>query len=120
MEKTKEERTKQEKNRLNRQFGKIDKKKKAVAVGLIERAAFMRVELEDMEQDIADNGFTELFSQGNQEPYERLRPMANAYNSMNANYQKIIRQLTALLPKESTSTQKDGDGFDEFVSMRED
>lgn len=120
MEKTKEQRTKQEKTRLNRQFGRIDRKKKAVAAGLIERAAFMRVELEDMELDIAEHGFVEMFSQGDQEPYERLRPMANAYNSMNGNYQKIIRQLTALLPKETANPREDGDGFEEFITVRED
>lgn len=120
MEKTKEQRIKQEKTRLNRQFRDIDRQKKEVAAGLIERAAFMRVELEDMERDIAEHGFVELFSQGDQEPYERLRPMANAYNSMNGNYQKIIRQLTALLPKDTSSPQKDGDGFDDFVCARED
>ena len=51
-EKTKEERIRGEKNRLNRIFRQLPEKKKKLALGLIERAAFMRVELEDLEADI--------------------------------------------------------------------
>lgn len=120
VQKTKEQRIQTEKRRLTRQFGKIDAKKKALVAGLIERAAFMRVELEDIEVDVRDNGFTEMFSQGNQTPYERMRPAANMYNSMNTNYQKIIHQLTSLLPKDRIITEKETDRFDEFVQSRED
>lgn len=117
--KAKEERKKKEKNRLTKQFGQIDKKKKAVVQGLIERAAFMRVELEDIEADIQANGYTEKFSQGNQKPYDRLRPAANMYNSLETNYQKIISQLTGLLPKD-VQKKEDTDGFEDFVNGRED
>lgn len=45
--------------------------------GIIRWAAFMRVTLEDMEKDLDENGFTELFSQSEKlEPYERERPLA--------------------------------------------
>lgn len=119
-EKTKEQRIKTEKNRLNRQFKEINPKKKEIVKGSIERAAFMKVELEDLEADLRENGYTEKFSQGNQEPYDRMRPVANMYNSMSSNYQKIIQQLTGLLPKEKPIEKKSGDDFDEFISSRED
>ena len=78
----------------------------------------MRVSLDDMEEDLNVYGFTEMFQQGGQEPYERERPVAKQYNSMNTSYQKIIKQLTDLLPKQ-VEQQKD-DGFDSFVSERAD
>lgn len=107
-----------EKGRLSKNFAKISGKKKAVIKGLIERAAFMRVSLDNLELDLNEKGFVEQFSQGDQEPYDRKRPVADLYNTMNANYQKIIKQLTDLLPKES-EIQSD-DGFDGFVSERDD
>lgn len=93
--------------------------------GLIQRAAFMRVMLEEIEEDLNENGYTEMFSQSaNQEPYERKRPAADLYNTMNSNYQKIMKQLTDLLPKEPAKEKgKDEeveDGFDGFVNGRED
>ena len=101
-EKTKDGRIKAEERRLTKIYGdlKNDKKMKA-AQGLIRRAAYMRVMLEECESDIVNNGLTEKFSQGeNQEPYDRKRPVADLYSAYNTSYQKIIKQLTDLLPTE--------------------
>jgi len=110
---------KKEVARLRRICSKVDKKRKAAVEGLIQRAAFMRVSLAELEADLLKNGFTEWFSQGDQEPYQRRRPAADFYNSMNTSYQKIMKQLTDLLPKEDPKPSK-GDGFDDFVNSRED
>lgn len=111
-----------EEKRLKRQFNGIDKKAKAVVLGLIENAAFMRVQLRILKDDLSENGVTESFKQSeSQKPYDRKRPQAELYNSMNTNYQKIIKQLTDLLPKpESKSSGKNADdGFFGFVNGRE-
>lgn len=113
-EKTKAERTTTEKNRLNKIYKDISKENKSIIEGLINRAAFMRITLEDMEQDLDENGFVEPFSQSEKlEPYERERPVARLYNTMNKNYQSIIKQLSDLLPKEKV-VEKD-DGFEDFI-----
>lgn len=111
---------KNEEKRLSKIFAGIDAKKRAVIRGLIQRAAFMRVSLAEMEIDLNENGFTELFSQGEQEPYERRRPTADLYNSMNTGYQKIIKQMVDLLPKCEGHKDAENDGFDDFVNGRED
>ena len=118
-EKTKADRIKAEKKRLNTIYKDIEPRKKDTVAGLIERCAYMRVTLEDFEVDLDENGFTEKFSQGNQEPYDRKRPVAEMYQGMNTSYQKAIKQLSDLLPKEVV-VKKDDDGFDDFVSERED
>lgn len=118
-EKTKADRIKAEKKRLNTIYKDIEPRKKDTVAGLIERCAYMRVTLEDFEVDLDENGFTEKFSQGNQEPYDRKRPVAEMYQGMNTSYQKAIKQLSDLLPKEVV-VKNDDDGFDDFVSERED
>lgn len=118
-EKTKDDRISTEKNRLARIYRNLEGAKKAVADGLIERAAFMRVELEDLEADLSINGWTEPFSQGNQEPYDRARPSGQTYNTLNANYQKIIKQLDSMLPKIESSCKQEDDGFEEFINGRD-
>ena len=88
--------------------------------GLIDQAAFMRVECEDMAEDLRENGWTEPFRQSERlEPYDRARPIGQAYNSTNANYQKIIKQLTTLLPKPDTAPRQEDDGFGSFVRERD-
>jgi hypothetical protein len=84
-----------------------------VAQGLIRRAAYMRVMLEECENDIVENGLTEKFSQGDQEPYDRKRPIADMYASLNTSYQKIIKQLTDLLP---TEEKKQADPFLDYIN----
>ena len=77
----------------------------------------MRVALEDFERDIIENGCVEMFSQTDKaEPYERERPVARLYNTMNKNYQSIIKQLSDLLPKELP--KQEDDGFGEFCDSR--
>ncbi|MCI8838146.1 MAG: hypothetical protein HFG74_08805 [Hungatella sp.] len=96
----KEKRIKREENRLKKIFREVEENRKRTVEGLIKRAAFMRVSLEEFEQDLNENGFTEQFQQGEkQDPYDRKRPVADLYNTMNTSYQKIIKQLTDLLPE---------------------
>lgn len=118
--KSKESRIKAEKKRLETNYADLPPARKAVAEGLIYRAAFMRVELEDLEADLLAKGWTELFSQGNQKPYDRARPQGQTYNAVNANYQKVIKQLDSMLPKEDKPAGDPDDGFDDFVSGRDD
>ena len=116
---SKEERIAKEKRRLNTIYKEIEERKKKTVEGLIERCAYMRVTLEDLEKDLDLNGFTEKFSQGNQKPYDRKRPAAEIYQGMNTSYQKGIKQLSDLIPKDTGGNKKD-DGFEEFVNGRED
>lgn len=116
--KTKEERIRGEKNRLIKLFKELPEKKKKLAIGLIERAAFMRVELEDLEEDLKENGWTEPFQQSEKmEPYDRARPQGQTYNTMNTSYQKIMRQLHDMLPVEAAKPKDDG--FEDFISGRD-
>ena len=117
--KTKDERIRGEKSRLNRIYKDIEKNKKKLADGLIERAALMRAECEDLEYDLIENGWTEQFQQSEKlEPYDRARPQGQAYQQLNANYQKVIKQLDALLPQAKQSGRED-DGFADFVNGRD-
>ena len=51
------------------------------------------------------------------EPYDRARPQGQTYQTMNGNYQKIIKQLDAMLPKPEDAPPPD-DGFGKFVEGR--
>ncbi len=100
-------RIKKEESKLKKIFKDLDKNKKRTVEGLIKRAAFMKASLEDFEEDLDMYGFVESFQQGEkQEPYDRKRPVADLYNTMNTSYQKIIKQLTDLLPEGEDETDE--------------
>lgn len=80
----------------------------------------MRVELEELEEDLTEIGWVEMFSQSDKaEPYERLRPKGQAYQSLNGNYQKIIKLLDQFLPPPETKQKNSVDPFDEFIAERD-
>ena len=118
---SKDDRIKKEESRLRRIYTKIDKDNKAIIDGLIRRAAYMRVTLEDWEIDIDENGYFEMFTQSEKtDPYERERPVIRLYNTMNKNYQSIIKQLSDLVPKYEPTPKEEDDGFEDFILGRQD
>ncbi|MDM5155854.1 hypothetical protein QUF88_19275 [Bacillus sp. DX1.1] len=117
---TKEERVRKEILRLKRIYKEMPKDTLLVVEGLIVEAADLRVRLEDIRKDLDENGYDEMFSQSeNQEPYERERPQARRYISMNKNYQSIMKQLGDYVPKIPPEPKKKDDGFDSFVNKRD-
>lgn len=118
-EKSKEERINNEIARLNKIFSDLTEETKSLNEGLINRAAYMLATLQDYEKDLDENGYVEMFSQSEKlASYERERPVARLYNSMNKNYQSIMKQLSDLIPK-SEPKQKN-DGMDDFINNRDD
>lgn len=109
-------RVRREVTRLNKIFaGKTDLEREYIQ-GLVKRAAFIRVQLEDMEKDIAVNGLTEEFKQSPFAPsYTRERPAARLYNGLIKNYQIIMKQLEGFVIK-SPNEQGIDDGFERFCT----
>src|SRR5699024_12370231 len=93
---------------LNRIVSNIARYQMLVVSGLITQAARLRVLLDEMWEDITNGGDYDLFSQSEKvEPYERERPVAKLYNSRDQSYQKVIKQLVELLPKEEQQEATD-------------
>lgn len=111
---TKEERIKKEYNRMKRILKNVPKDKLKVADGVIKRAAFMQVTLEDLEEDINQNGTVESFSQKEGIEYDRERPAARIYNTTIKNYSAACKQLFDLLP-DGDKTKSAADELMEFV-----
>lgn len=116
-EMTKEQMIKKEERRLRKNYRDLPKETLGSVDGLIREAAYMRVQLELYRRDLDQQGYTEMFRQSEKvEPYERERPVARLYNTMNKNYQTIIKQLSDMLPKPKPGKQGEvDDGFDDFV-----
>ena len=97
-EKTKEQRIKQENTRLRGIYKELDENKKKIILPLIQKAAFMHVELEDLQAHIAENGITEEYQNGENQHGRKRSPEADVYIALTKNYTAIIKQLTELAP----------------------
>jgi len=109
----KHERIEEEKKKLTRQFTQLDNKTKKVLSSLIDNAAFMTIELQDLQENIKKNGVTCEYQNGANQWGTKKSPEVEVYNSMIKNYVTIMKQLSDLLPKGSSKTIKDP--FDDFL-----
>lgn len=92
--------------RLKRIYKDLPKNQYEVAMGLIVQAARLRARLDELWEDIQENGETELFSQSEKaEPYERERPAARLFTSTDKNYQSIMKQLADLTPPSKSGSK---------------
>ncbi len=115
----KEKRIKKEIIRLTATFKKIDKESKNTVVSLIRNAAFMTITLEDLEEQMNINGVVSEYQNGENQFGTKKSPEVEIYNTMIKNQMNIIKQLTDLLPKQNNPAGEDGDGFDEFIEIRD-
>lgn len=101
MKLSREERIELEKKRLDDIFSSIDADKKDVAQGLIDEAAFMRVTLQDLKEEINENGTIDIMPQG-EYSIRRQSPEVQTYNTMIQRYNTTYKELFNLLPKEKS------------------
>lgn len=105
-EKTKEERIKSEKTRLKGIFKDLDENKKKLVTPLIEKAAFMGVELDDLQETIEQDGWTSEYKNGENQYGTKKSPEAETYIALSKNYAAIIKQLTELVPAAKRKTSR--------------
>ena len=86
--------------RLKEIYKTLPPKQFALAQGLIIEAARLRARCDQLWDNLQEHGEVELFSQGDQEPYERERPASRIYTATNKSYQSIIKQLNDMIPKD--------------------
>lgn len=100
-------RIKKELSRLRKLLVKIPEDKKQLAANVAKRIAFMQITLEDLERDMLENGYTELFSQQKDIQYDRERPAVRIYNATIKNYAAACKQLVDLIPESTGEQEKD-------------
>lgn len=101
---TKETRIKREKKRLQEIFRDLEPNKLSVCSALIDRAAFIRVSLEDLEAQLNETGWIEPYQNGENQSGMKKSAAADVHISLTKNLNAIIKQLLDLAPP----AQKEG------------
>lgn len=97
-EKSKEAKIKSEKTRLKGIFKDLDENKKKLVTPLIEKAAFMSIELDELQNVIEETGWTSEYKNGENQYGTKKSPEAETYIALSKNYAAIIKQLIELVP----------------------
>ena len=110
----KENRIKRRLAELRKIYAKLPEKKLAIAEHLIKNAAFMEIELEDLQEIIAKDGASEEYQNGANQYGRKASADLQAYNSLVKSYNTVNARLEAMLPPE-----EEVDDLDEFMAENE-
>lgn len=103
---------KEEIEKLEKLFEKIDPSRKSLAEKLINNAAYMSVELEYLKKHNVEYGIKEVYMNGANQFGYKESVESKTYGTMIKNYSNIIKQLNDMLPP--TEPKVDEDDFDSF------
>ncbi len=115
---TKEEKIKKEIRALNRLFKDMPDDVKRLSKSLIEKAAFMDVSLDELQNDINRKGYVSEYQNGANQWGTKKSPEVEIYNTLVKNHLAVMKQLFECLVK-SRPDAYDDDGFDDFINNRD-
>lgn len=92
--------------RIKKLYKNLEKNKIKVVEGLVAEAAFMKLSLEELREDLFENGMTELYENGPQ-VVNRERPETKIYATIIQRYSNVMKQLIDYMPTEEKKEEKD-------------
>lgn len=87
-----------EKARLLELFKDLEPNKLQTCMALIERAAFITVSLQDLEEQLNETGWVEYYKNGETQSGWKKAAAADCHISLTKNLNTIIKQLLELVP----------------------
>lgn len=102
----KETRINKEVRRLKAVFRNLDTNKLKTVDSLIKRAAFITVNLEDLEEELNLTGWTETYTNGRNQEGVKKAAAAEAHISLTKNLTTIMKQLLDLVPPAKQAESK--------------
>jgi hypothetical protein len=87
-----------EKKRLQELFKDLDPNKLKTCQALIDRAAFITISLQDLEEQLNETGWVEEYQNGENQSGRKKAAAADVHISLTKNLNAIIKQLLDLVP----------------------
>ena len=103
---TKQEQIKKEQRRLRGIFKDLDANKKKLVTPLIDKAAFMSIELDELQKTLESDGWITEYKNGENQYGTKRSPEADTYISLSKNYAAVIKQLVDLVPEKKKKNSK--------------
>ena len=100
MEATKANRVQKELDELNTLFSDLGENEKRLVEGLIQNSAFMRVTLDDLQEQIDNEGVVDEYQNGAAQFGKKISATIQSYNALMKNYLAVQKKLHEMLPPE--------------------
>jgi len=103
---------------IKKRFDNLSEDVKGLNDKLIYNAAWLAVSLDELTQHMDENGVVIEYQNGANQWGTKKSPESELYTSWSKQYSTTMKQLSDLLPKDTTV--KEDDIFDDFVNSRND
>lgn len=91
-------RIKKEKARLLEIFAGLDENKLQTCYALIDRAAYITISLEELEEELNETGWVETYQNGENQMGRKKAAAADVHISLTKNLNAIMKQLLEFVP----------------------
>ena len=91
-------RIKKERARLLKIFAGIDENKLQTCYALIDRAAYITISLEELEEELNETGWVETYQNGENQMGRKKAAAADVHISLTKNLNAIMKQLLEFVP----------------------
>ena len=102
----KEERIQIELDQINKVFDRVPENERSVIDPLFQNYAFMKVTLEDLQDEINRDGISETYQNGQNQSGQKENSKLKSYNRLIKNFESITKTVMRYLPED------DQDGID--------
>lgn len=102
----KEERIQIELDRISKVFDRVPEKERSVIDPLLQNYAFMKVTLEDLQEEINRDGIAETYQNGANQSGQKENSKLKSYNRLIKNFESVIKTVMKYLPDDDR-IQKD-------------
>ena len=116
---TKDERIKNELDRINTVFNVVPEEERTVIDPLLQNYAFMKVTLEDLQEEILREGIAETYQNGRNQSGQKENSKLKSYNRLIKNFESVTKTVMKYLPGDSEVKNKSLDSFDRWLSNME-
>ena len=96
-----------EKKRLQELFKDLDPNKLKTCQALIDRAAFITISLQDLEEQLNETGWVEEYQNGENQSGRKKAAAADVHISLTKNLNAIVKQLLELVPPAQKASRLD-------------
>ena len=102
----KKKRVAKEQKRLQKIFSSLDGNKLQLAMRLIERASFLKIEIEDLEKHLQEHGWIDVYQNGDTQFGFKKSPQNETIINLSKQYTTIISKLMDYVPQEQRKESK--------------
>ena len=99
---------------LKELYQDLPEEKMKIAKPLMENAAFLEIELENLQKVISENGTVEDYKNGENQYGKKIGSEVQSYNSLMKTYNAINRRLEEMLPPKKKQSK-----FEKFLNEDE-